>query len=283
MKLVMRKVTCVVLIACVAVAALIGYNSWVNSNKVTTLSPYQGKVISIMGDSISTYEGYIPDDDGINLAHRSKYPQKNLLQNVNKTWWMQLINDLDAELGVNDSWAGSTVSNTILGNDRDWGENAAMASLTRIENLASNGTPDVILFFGGTNDIGLNVMLGVFNSDNVPEEVDLVSTTWNTFVDAYMTAIMRMQYYYPEAEIIAMLPTYTDTYYDDDRLNFFNEEIIKICDYFNVRWVDLRESGVTTDMLPDGIHPNKKGMACIASAVQETMLTEVIVTADIEE
>lgn len=273
-----RKGVCVILVTLLTVGLLAGCGK-----DDLAVTPYQGKVISIMGDSISTYEGFIPEEDGINLAHRAKYPQKNLLRNVNKTWWMQLINELDAELGVNDSWAGSTVSNSIFGNDRDWGENAAMASLTRIQNLGSNGTPDVILFFGGTNDIGLDVPLGVFNSDRVPEEVDLVSTTWVTFVDAYVDTIMRMQYFYPEAEIIAMLPTYTDTYYDDDRLNCFNEEIIEICNYFDVRWVDLRESDLTTDMLPDGIHPNKKGMECIASAVQDTMLSEAFFTVELEE
>ena len=113
---------------------------------------YKGKIISILGDSISTFAGYIPEADGVNLAHRPRYPQENLLTDVNDTWWMKLINTLGARLGVNDSWAGSTVSNFRDCKEKDFGPDAAMASLTRIRNLGANGTPDLILFFGGTND-----------------------------------------------------------------------------------------------------------------------------------
>ena len=34
----------------------------------------KGKVISILGDSISTFDGYIPIADGHNLKHRARYP-----------------------------------------------------------------------------------------------------------------------------------------------------------------------------------------------------------------
>lgn len=144
MKPVIKKVTCVVLIAVLTIAIGTGSKVYIQGHNRVDNADYQGKIISILGDSISTYAGYIPGDDGINLEHRAKYPHRNLVKNVNKTWWMQLINQLDAKLGVNDSWAGSTVSNTMLGNDGDWGEDAAMASLTRIQNLGSNGTPDGI-------------------------------------------------------------------------------------------------------------------------------------------
>lgn len=68
------------------------------------INPWKDKVISIMGDSISTYAGWIPTDDGHNLAHVPYYP-RNIFNDVEKTWWKSLINDLGAKLGVNESWS----------------------------------------------------------------------------------------------------------------------------------------------------------------------------------
>lgn len=62
------------------------------------LADYAGKVISIMGDSISTFAGYIPVADGFNREHLARYPQDNLLTDVNETWWMQVVAELDAKL-----------------------------------------------------------------------------------------------------------------------------------------------------------------------------------------
>ena len=273
MNSVMKKVTAVLVI--VAMVFCVGSIRNLNAEKIQVVkdSPYRGMTISILGDSISTFEGYIPTDDGVNLDHRAKYPYAGLVLSVNKTWWMQLILQLDANLGVNDSWAGSTVSNSIDGNQGDWGEDAAMASLTRIQNLGSNGTPDVILFYGGTNDMGLDVPRGFFVEETAPMEVDLDATKWDSFADAYTAAIMRLQYFYPEAKILALLPTYTEDYYSDAELNYYNQVMMAICDHYGVQWIDLRDCGLTTEHLPDGIHPDEEGMDLITAMVQEIMLT----------
>ena len=232
---------------------------------------FSGKVISILGDSISTFSGYIPVADGFNLEHRARYPQSNLLTNVQDTWWMQTITELDAKLGINDSWAGSRVANNITGNSGDYGEDAAMASMTRILNLGANGTPDVILFYGGTNDIAHSLPLGSFSPDTAPTAVDLTSTIWNSAADAYVAAIMRLQYVYPDAQLIAMLPTYSVGYYSNEKLAQFNAVFGAICDHYSVRYIDLRECGITTADLPDGIHPDANGMDFITNAVLDQL------------
>ena len=239
------------------------------------LTNYEGKVISILGDSISTFAGYIPVADGFNLQHRPRYPQSNLFSDVNLTWWMQTITTLDAKLGINDSWAGSTVTNTITGNSGDLGEKAAMASLTRIQNLGANGTPDVILFYGGTNDIGRLLPLGSFDPATAPTEVDLTTTKWTTVADAYVDAIMRLQYYYPEAEILAMLPTYTASYYTNAKLAQYNTVFSAICEHYGIPYIDLRDCGISTANLPDGIHPDATGMDYITRAVLDTLLNDM--------
>ncbi len=250
------------------------YNLSLPSGPASEPEDYKGKVISIMGDSISTFAGYTPEDDGFNLDHRNRYPQSNLSTDVNETWWMQVLTALDAKLGINDSWAGSRVNNTLDENSGDLGPDAAMASLTRIQNLGSNGTPDVIMVFGGTNDRGQTI--GTFDSTNAPtiDTVDLTSYKWDTFVDAYAAMITRMQYYYPNAEIVAMLPYMPNA-------ATLNAEIVKICKHYGVVYVDLMNCGISTgkEDLPDGLHPSAKGFDYITDAVLETLFAEVEMTA----
>ena len=245
-------------------------------SKSQNLLSYQGKVISILGDSISTFAGYIPTADGFNLEHLSRYPQDNLLTDVNETWWMQVINALDAKLGINDSWRSTEVYNSIDAevNGAYDGTKACMASLTRIQNLGSNGTPDVILFFGGTNDITQNRPLGSFDAASVPTNPDLTSVKWETVADAYVAAIMRMQYYYPDAIIIAILPYYRSAQVKDSRVDEFNALFTEICDYFDISCVDTRTCGISAGNLPDGTHPDAVGMDYISAAVLATLLSE---------
>ena len=74
-------------------------------------SPEEALVVSILGDSISTFEGYIPEADDVNLKHTTRYPQENLVMEVEETWWVQVISELNdqtehgARLGINDSWS----------------------------------------------------------------------------------------------------------------------------------------------------------------------------------
>lgn len=232
------------------------------------MNRYEGKIISVLGDSISTFEGYIPTADGINLAHRARYPQDNLVTDVNGTWWMKVINTLGASLGINDSWAGSTVSNHRDINELDFGPDAAMASITRIRNLSSNGTPDLIFFFGGTNDAGKMVEKGIFDPNHT---IDLTATKWSSFSDAYCETLCRLRHFYPDAELVTMTPSFSNGYYDNARLSEFADMIIEICNRYKVKCIDLRKSGITFDMLPDGLHPNSDGMNCIYNAVIDNL------------
>lgn len=244
------------------------YNKEKATQESITVKEYKGKLISILGDSISTFEGYIPKADGINLPHRPRYPQDNLLTDVNETWWMKSINELGGVLAVNDSWAGSTVSNHRDINEKDFGPDAAMASLTRIRNLGSNGSPDLIFFFGGTNDAGKMVEKGIFNKEY---SLDLSRTKWTSFADAYCETLQRLRYFYPNAEIISLTPSISGGYYDNARLSEFADLANEICTYYQIKCIDLRRSGLTFDMLPDTLHPNAEGMECIFRAVINAM------------
>lgn len=274
----------------------------VGSTKYSTRPDLSGKVISIMGDSISTYAGWIPNSDGVNdgtgtLRHAIFYPNYgSYVNNVNMTWWYKLIfNKFKAKLGINESWSGSFVGNnkdsdtatttTCHAPGNDTGPNTCMASNTRILRLGANGTPDIIYVYGGTNDISQpgtpGESLGTFNSATDYSTVDTTTTKWTYFVDAYRTMIQRMQYYYPKAKIIALLPTYCHSYYNRAKLDEWVEQIKAICDYFGVNYIDLRACGITwansassrnakgIQTLGDSnIHPNGLGHTMIADYVE---------------
>ena len=238
---------------------------------------YEGKVISILGDSISTFAGYIPEADGFNLEHLSRYPDADRIPDVTaveQTWWMQVITELGAKLGINDSWRGATVSGAAPVTTGTTGENAAMSNLTRIQNLGANGTPDVILFYGGTNDLAHVSKVGSFDPDEAPVAVDLTTKKWDNLADAYVHTLLRLRHYYPDAEIIAMLPTYTKSYYSADKLAQANAVLAQICDHYGVTYVDLRYCGISANNLPDGIHPGAAGMDYITEAVVDALLNE---------
>lgn len=247
-----------------------------NTQSTPEHNPFKGKIISFLGDSITTFNGWIPTEDGFNKNHAVFYPCLDI-DSVEYTWWKMLLNNLEAKLGVNDSWSGSRVSNSATVNDSECGPDACMASNTRIKNLGANGTPDFILFYGGTNDAGRPVTsLGSFDSNQEYKNPDLNAITWSSFADAYRTAIQRLQYYYPTTKIVVMLPIYTGSYYSISNLDKYNEVIKEICDYFGVECLDMRACGIHYQSLghymqPDRLHPNRAGMVEIERYVRKKL------------
>lgn len=234
---------------------------------------YRGKIISVLGDSISTYLSYIPKDDGYNLAHQTRYPDGDV-RKVDDTWWMQVINALDAKLGINDSWKGTTVINNVSADNGIQGSKTSMVSLTRIQNLGANGTPDIILFYGGTNDIIQGHPMGAFNANNAPEKADLSATRWNTVAECYVETILRLRHCYPDAHIVAILPA-PSTSYSTAKLNSANNVFTRICQYYSIPYIDLRDSGITAEEhLYDGLHPNTVGMDIITDLVLQKLYSE---------
>lgn len=83
--------------------------------------------ISILGDSISTFAGYTPEEA---VFYDSYVQWETGVKSVEDTWWMQVIKALDGELGTNHSLAGSMVSGNL---------STSAMSYERIEKLGANG------------------------------------------------------------------------------------------------------------------------------------------------
>lgn len=241
---------------------------------------YAGKIISFLGDSITTYAGtnaqtapdghLIADGTYTYLGNHCRYPQSNLLTNVDLCYWKLLIDNLGMVLGVNESWAGSTVT-WNGGSSGDSGANIYIASQYRINHLGENGTPAIILVNAGTNDIGHGVTVGTFNTESPKDYTDeqIAALPVATFADAYRAMLIRLQKTYQTSEVVCMLPNFCLSYYTPSTLDSYLEIIKEECDYFGVKWVDARAFGVTmfnlSNYLGDGIHPNAAGMQKLAN------------------
>ena len=64
--------------------------------------------VSIVGDSISTYEGYNPDR--YKVFYNRTMQMANGLNSVYDTWWAKVNQSLHAYLCVNNSYSGSKVT-----------------------------------------------------------------------------------------------------------------------------------------------------------------------------
>ena len=213
---------------------------------------HQGEYLSILGDSISTYDGYIPSDN------QYYYPQ-TYLPDVNCTWWKRLLDETGMTLLVNNSWSGSLMSGT-----------SQSVGLNRCENL-DDGThmPDHIIVFMGVNDFKYPRALG---------ECGLNSDTYSdlNFSDAYYTALNRIRTKYPRARLY--LGTIMQFNYpndnvtgfpiinsDDVNLTAYNDAIRKLADLYGAEVIEFTKCGITyfnrSVTLGDtaGMHPNAVG------------------------
>ena len=100
---------------------------------------WEGKKVSIVGDSYSTYKG----TPGCLGAY---YPGKTTVQKVSDMWWSTVIAEFGGLLEKNCSQAGSDI--TV-----NWG--MAQSFLSRAKD-GQLGNPDIVMILGGLNDFWLH-------------------------------------------------------------------------------------------------------------------------------
>jgi lysophospholipase L1-like esterase len=234
-----------------------------------------GKKISILGDSISTYTGYIP------TGHAAEYKGSNHgVTSVNQTWWKRLLDKTGAVLGVNESWAGSGVSGTDDG--------VKAISTTRLNNIGANGTPDIIIIQVGTNDV--NKDFGDFEFWKLAKGETYTTTK---FFPAYSYIVEKLLTMY-SSRIICMSPIYRNPA-GWDNLNTNNpygntmtqmaEGIKKIAETYHVDFIPLDACGINvnnyTTYLSDNrpaeptyqVHPNPAGFELMFKKIYNEMKT----------
>lgn len=201
------------------------------------------KKVSILGDSYSTFEGYIPEGF---IAWYKLVPKEGRPTDVTKveqTWWDMFIKKNGYQLENNNSYSGSTICNTGY-EKKDYSDRSF---ITRVGQL---GNPDLILVYGGTNDSWANSPLGEFVYENqTPKQLKQFRPA-----TAYLASELKRRY--PKARIVFLV----------NGPDILKPEIIssmqEICKHYGIEYVNLPEIDKMSG------HPSQKGMTQIEEQLE---------------
>lgn len=197
----------------------------------------QTKKVSILGDSYSTYKGYIPQ------YYDVYYPTNGCdVNDVHQTWWALFVEKMGYAIEKNDSWSGSTVCNT--GYSR--ADYSDRSFFTRVNKL---GNPDIIFMFGGTNDAWANSPIGEYQYSNWSKR-DLYN-----FRPALAYTLSQLKMLYPKTEIYIIL--------NSELKEEINESFRTVCKYYQLPLIELH------DIEKQSGHPSIKGMQAICDQLVE--------------
>lgn len=239
-----------------------GESTWVVYNYASEAeynylySLFHGKTISVMGDSISTIKDKIPSG---NALYYDNTTGKEMT--FERNYWGDIITRFGAAEGIDEAWSGSIIGSKA----------ASMASKDRINKLDDNGTPDVILYYGGSNP---DSSVGTFDPDaDYAKTVDWAQSYSDT-ASAYAASLQRMKVTYPGAEIIAIIP-----YYEQNNIPKQAEVIEQIAKHYDITTIDLRELRNQEDISPkNALHPNMDGHSQIAAYICQQLYEQQAVT-----
>ena len=234
---------------------------------------WEGMSLSVFGDSISTFDGYIPEGYGV------FFPFDGEVTEVSQTWWMKLIEDTGMELCANSSSAGSTcVGDSLSAENPKYG-----CSSFRISSLTGKQgkMPDVIIIYMGTNDLLTGVPIGDNDGTNLVEE-----GTVENFSDAYTLILDKVSSDYPTSQIYCCtlvpvgdwgtnVPYVTFTNHLGLTAEYYSMQIRIIAKNKGIPVLDLYHCGIEIDnlheMTTDGVHLTPAGMECVERAILDGM------------
>lgn len=204
--------------------------------------------VSILGDSYSTFYGYITPDTNSCWYCVPGEKKENDVKSVEETWWYRFMNDNGYQLEINNSYSGATVCNTGY-KKADYTDRSF---ITRMSNL---GKPDLILIFGGTNDSWAGAPIGDYKyADWTKEEL-------YNFRPAFCMMLDYVTKHYLEAKVYNI----TNTELSEEVTSSIDE----ICRHYgitNIRLHDIdKQSG----------HPSVQGMKSISEQISEVVLSTI--------
>lgn len=235
----------------------------------------KGLGISVYGDSISTFEGWIPAECS------NFYPIDGEVTDVSDTWWKSLIDETGMELCVNNSSAGCTcVGDSTAIDNPAYGCSSARISLL----MGKEGRmPEIIIVYMGTNDLLKGVPIGDNDGTRLVEEGEI-----ENFSDAYCMILDKLASEYPIADIYCCtLPQVGDWGTDQPFVTFenylqltaadYSEQIRVVAGNKGFKVVDLQQCGIEIDnlqeMSSDGVHLTPEGMKCVKDAVLDAIVS----------
>ena len=201
----------------------------------------------ILGDSYSTFEGKIPE------GYHTWYGKERLemggtdVSEYAQTWVYKVFDGKDSILVLNDSFSGTTVSNSVRPEHKvEW------SFLNRLDKLIADGffkenSIDTVLIFGGTNDSYTDAPIGDDKFDDFTEE-DLLYT-----LPAFSYIAKRLKETVPDARVCYLINT--------ELKEKIVNGIIETAGHFGQDYIKFE----TIDKKSG--HPSIKGMEQIAQAI----------------
>jgi hypothetical protein len=190
--------------------------------------------VSILGDSYSTYEGYIPTGNAIWYWAKTDTANTDV-SSVRQTWWWQLISRGGYLLEKNESFSGATISYRGYRGE-DYTDRSFITRLPRL------GSPDILFIFGGTNDSWAGVPVGE------PQSGDLF-----TYSPALDRLLADAKDRYPNVQIYFLL--------NDGLREDITRATITSCEAHQIPCIQLH------DIHKKSGHPSVAGMQSIAEQV----------------
>lgn len=198
--------------------------------------------VSILGDSYSTFEGYVVPDTNAVWYLLDKTRKDNDVTAVEQTWWHLLLKKNGWKLCTNNSFSGSTISSSGYGGN----DYTDRSFVTRAPNL---GNPDVIFIFGGTNDSWVPSPVGEYKYGG-----------WTTDdLKSFRPSLARLLDYmtkrYLGVEMYFIL--------NSELSDAVNASVRDICSRYSVPVIELH------DIEKKAGHPSIEGMKAIAQQVDD--------------
>lgn len=221
-----------VIITCLSVSAQTEGTSAVQSSKS----------VSVLGDSYSTFEGFLTPVTNEVWYYAKAKPKNTDVTSVTQTWWHEVISEMGWRLCVNNSYSGSTIG--YMGYN---GNDYSLRSFnTRMDQL---GCPDIIFIFGATNDSWAGAPVGDYKYEGLTR-ADL----W-TFRPAMAHMLKWMKQRYVNTQLYFLL---NDQLRDD-----ITESVLTICRHYDVPCIQLHD----IDKIAG--HPSVKGHRQIADQIED--------------
>ena len=203
--------------------------------------------VFIMGDSYSTYKGYIPE--GYAAYYSDEREENPVVRGVEKTWWKILATENELNIVLNDSFSGSTVCNTVR-------ESLSLDTsfINRMDKYISEDFFDknqigTMFIFGGTNDSWIDAPIGNLKySDQTEEDLKCV-------LPAFCYLIGKAK------EVVDNILVIINSELKDEITNGF----IEACTKYGIRYLLL--NGIDKE---NG-HPTETGMKQICRQVTECL------------
>ena len=175
-------------------------------------NPFRDKYVSIIGDCLSSYEGWIPE--GCTPSDHEAF------ETVDKMWWYQVLMKLGANLCVNYSSADMQITGTDTksASYSHYGTKLTQQAGDKFIKAdgktytLGNGTrdPDVILIMLGLNDYLNNATCSDFTHADINNKVQadsaITDSDYNDVKTAYERILNDIQATYPYADVYCITP-----------------------------------------------------------------------------